>query len=103
MPGLGGVLVATKTLSVFPAAARSRRTWAMSFSLRPFIEYFALFAILLLWLLDRVRYKLPLMAVSLLLVLLCQIQTYQYRYFIIHWSEMNQQKYFESLEHIFKA
>jgi hypothetical protein len=74
-----------------------------SFSLRPFIEYFALFAILLLWLLDRLRYRLPLMAVALLLVLLCQIQTYQYRYFIIHWSEMNQQKYFESLEHIFKG
>ena len=74
-----------------------------SFSLRPFIEYFALFAILLLWLLEQVRYRLPLMAVALLMVLLCQIQTYQYRYFIIHWSEMNQQKYFESLENIFKG
>jgi hypothetical protein len=33
-----------------------------------------------------------------LFVVLCQIQTYQYRYFIIHWSEMNQEKYIDSIK-----
>jgi hypothetical protein len=30
-----------------------------------------------------------------LLVIVCQIQTYQYRYNQIHWSEMNKEKYWE--------
>ena len=72
-----------------------------SFSLRAYIEYFGLFAIMLVLLLKSKRFFRLNLVVILLLVVLCQIQTYQYRYFVIHWSEMNQEKYFDSLKQIF--
>ncbi|HRG58369.1 MAG TPA: hypothetical protein PK323_05380 [Bacteroidia bacterium] len=72
-----------------------------SFSMRPYIEYFGLFTILLIVLLENFKQKRLLILVMLLIVVLCQIQTYQYRYFVIHWSEMDKAKYLESLQHIF--
>lgn len=71
-----------------------------SFSMRPYIEYFGVFAVLLLLLLQNVKNKSSVIIAIVLLVVLCQIQTYQYRYFVIHWSEMNQSKYIDSLKHI---
>jgi hypothetical protein len=74
-----------------------------SFSLRAYIEYFGVFAILLTFLLKNTRlYKVNIFMITLLIIL-CQIQTYQYRYFMIHWSEMDQEKYFDSLKHIFSV
>lgn len=71
-----------------------------SFSLRAYIEYFGIFAILLsLFLNDPENRNIKLVIIFLLLVL-CQIQTYQYRYFIIHWSEMNFEKYIASIKRI---
>ena len=72
-----------------------------SFSMRPFIEYFGLFTILLVILLEHFKQKKVLLFLLFLVVFLCQIQTYQYRYFVIHWSEMDKTKYLESLKHIF--
>ena len=72
-----------------------------SFSLRAYIEYFGIFAILLTVLLNDARFFKLNTFVILVCIVLCQIQTYQYRYFIIHWSEMNQEKYFDSLKQIF--
>lgn len=72
-----------------------------SFSLRAYIEYFGIFAILLTVLLNDVKFFRLNTFIMLVCIVLCQIQTYQYRYFIIHWSEMNQEKYFDSLKQIF--
>jgi hypothetical protein len=72
-----------------------------SFSMRPLIEYFSVFAVLLTIWLDKTKlFQLKLFLVVVFIVL-CQIQTYQYRYFIIHWSEMDQSKYFNSIKNIF--
>jgi hypothetical protein len=72
-----------------------------SFSLRAYIEYFGLFAILLTIFLSELKYRKTKLITLFLLIVLCQIQTYQYRYFIIHWSEMNFEKYISSIKHIF--
>lgn len=72
-----------------------------SFSLRAYIEYFGIFAILLTVSFNEAKlFKLKTFLV-LFFIVLCQIQTYQYRYFIIHWSEMDQEKYFGALKNIF--
>ncbi len=69
-----------------------------SFSSRVYVEYLPVFAILLALPLQHFQPK-PLKRTYIiaiaLLVVLCQIQTYQYRYFQIHWSEMTQEKYWE--------
>jgi hypothetical protein len=72
-----------------------------SFSLRAYIEYFGVFAVLLTLLLNQLRFQHFYLGLVILLIMLCQIQTYQYRYFIIHWSEMDATKYLASLKHIF--
>jgi hypothetical protein len=69
-----------------------------SFSLRAYIEYFGVFGILLVLLLSQVKNSHLVSVLIVLFVVLCQIQTYQYRYFIIHWSEMNQEKYIDSVK-----
>ena len=69
-----------------------------SFSSRVFVEYIPLFMILLAMGLQHTAGKIPriLYVISIvLLTLLCQIQTYQYRYNQIHWSEMNKEKYWD--------
>ena len=74
-----------------------------SFSLRAYIEYFGVFAILLVILLNQIKFYKLHVAFIFFFIALCQIQTYQYRYFVIHWSEMNQEKYFDSLKQIFSS
>ncbi len=69
-----------------------------SFSQRVMIEYYAFFSILLAKTLQETRKK-PVkklfVSMILLLVIVCQIQTYQYRRMQIHWSDMNKEKYWE--------
>ena len=72
------------------------------FSLRTYIDYFGVFSILLTMLLNDSKYKKVMFSSVFLLIVWCQIQTYQYRYFVIHWSEMNKEKYFDSVKQIFK-
>ena len=69
-----------------------------SFSSRVYIEYFSLFSILLGLSLEGLTGLVPrriYISLIILLILVCQIQTYQYRYYFIHWSEMNKEKYWE--------
>ncbi|MCI5054600.1 MAG: hypothetical protein MRY83_00760, partial [Flavobacteriales bacterium] len=70
-----------------------------SFGLRPFIDIYAImFLPIAFWLREKKgnirKISLGFMLCSLVL---CQIQTYQYRYHIIHWSEMN----FETYKQVF--
>ncbi len=70
------------------------------FSLRPFIDYFGLFAVLLAVFLDQTKYRNFTLGIIFILVVWCQIQTYQYRYFVIHWSDMNKDMYFDAVQKI---
>lgn len=70
-----------------------------SFSSRVYVEYLPLFAILLSVLLQSVSKKILRFAITPLLILmiaLCQFQTYQYRYYVIHWEDMTKDKYWNS-------
>jgi hypothetical protein len=65
-----------------------------SFGQRVLVEFLPLFALLLAYLI-RIRRDLWVKIAIVLCILLCQIQTYQYRYFLIHWEDMNREKYWE--------
>jgi len=69
-----------------------------SFSSRVFVEFIPFFMILLgllLHFLDSKIKKWLVCSLLFFLVLICQIQTFQYRYNVIHWSEMTQEKYWD--------
>ena len=69
-----------------------------SFSSRVYVEYIPIFMILLSISLKGIKIKLvksALVSIIILLTVVCQIQTFQYRYGFIHWSEMNKEKYWE--------
>jgi len=69
-----------------------------SFSSRVYVEYIPIFMILLSISLKGIKIKLvksALVSIIILLIVVCQIQTFQYRYGFIHWSEMNKEKYWE--------
>jgi hypothetical protein len=67
-----------------------------SFSSRVLVEYLPLFALPLAHWIEQKKGKIFPIILLVLLVIVCQIQTYQYRYFIIHWEDMNREKYLES-------
>ena len=46
---------------------------------------------------------LALVGLIVLLALLCQVQTYQYRHWQIHWSDMDKERYWENFLRIDKA
>lgn len=68
-----------------------------SFSSRPFVEYIPVFAIALAALLDGVSKPVRGLILPALFVLLTlnQVQTYQYRYYIIHWDSMDKDLYWD--------
>jgi len=69
-----------------------------SFSQRVMIEYYAIFAILLSITLQNIpagKLKSGFLGLLFLVILFCQIQTYQYRHMQIHWSDMNKEKYWD--------
>jgi hypothetical protein len=69
-----------------------------SFGMRAFIEFYALFAILLALSLKYIQNKVQrslFIGAIFILTLVCQVQTYQYRYYYIHWSEMTKEHYWE--------
>jgi len=69
-----------------------------SFSQRVMIEFYPFFAILLATALQEIKNitsKKIFLSLIVLLVLVCQIQTYQYRRMQIHWSDMNKEKYWD--------
>ena len=70
--------------------------YGASFSSRVYVEYLPLFAILLSMALNHLsnqKFRKLYLSFCVILTLLCQIQTYQYRYNIIHYSEMTQEQY----------
>jgi hypothetical protein len=69
-----------------------------SFSSRVYVEYLPFFAILLGTLLKNISsnmLKVAFPVLIFLLIFLCQFQTYQYRYYIIHWEDMTREKYWD--------
>jgi hypothetical protein len=69
-----------------------------SFSSRVYVEFIPIFMILLAMSLHSIQkrtVKTAFVALLLALVVMCQIQTYQYRYYQIHWSDMTSEKYWE--------
>jgi hypothetical protein len=70
-----------------------------SFSSRVYVEYLPLFCLLLAILLQNASEKILrsiLLPLIFLLIGLCQFQTYQYRYYVIHWEDMTKEKYIDS-------
>ncbi len=69
-----------------------------SFSQRVMIEFYAFFAILLATAIQQIKnitLKKIFLSLVILLIIVSQIQTYQYRRMQIHWSDMNKEKYWE--------
>ena len=69
-----------------------------SFGMRPFIELFPLFAILLAILVQAFKKNFLKAMVIFLLLILCRvnfIQAYQYRNSILHWERMNKEAYWK--------
>jgi hypothetical protein len=69
-----------------------------SFSSRPFLEYIPYFSILLGLAISGIKnqlYKKAYVSMIIALVVLCQIQTYQYRYYQIHWEDMTKERYWD--------
>lgn len=77
-----------------------------SFSGRVFVEFIPFllfpFALGLNEVYTREKWKIGIISLSFLLLVLCQIQTFQYRYEEIHWSEMNKEKYWRNFLRIDK-
>ena len=74
-----------------------------SFSQRVMIEYWIFPAILLALLLQKSKFRKWLTALVFLLIIVCQIQTWQYRTGYIHWSEMNKERYWDNFLRIDKV
>ncbi|MEO5570541.1 MAG: hypothetical protein ABIT08_01205 [Bacteroidia bacterium] len=69
-----------------------------SFSSRVMIDYYVFLGLLLSFtfkLFESKTKKILLGAALTLLLFLCQVQTYQYRYYIIHWDNMTKEKYWD--------
>jgi hypothetical protein len=69
-----------------------------SFSSRVYVDYLIIFAISFGMLLHQAakKFRVTIITISILLTLLCQFQTYQYRYNIIHWESMTKELYWQS-------
>lgn len=70
-----------------------------SFGCRVIVDFLVYFAIPLALLIRNMRTKVQktaLIGLLVLLTLFCQLQTYQYRYYLIHWSEMNKELYWKN-------
>lgn len=70
-----------------------------SFSGRPFLDFGILIILLLASGIEHFKRtiwgKSMMFFILFILVIFCQFQIYQYRYYLIHWEEMNRDKYWE--------
>lgn len=69
-----------------------------SFSSRVYIEYLPFFMLLLAIALQNASYRVVKWGLKGLIfgfIILCQIQTYQYRYYQIHWEDMTKERYWD--------
>ena len=69
-----------------------------SFSSRVYVDYLAVFAIPLALLIQNStkKFKTAWIVVIGALIVLCQIQSYQYRYYIIHYTDMTKTLYWDN-------
>jgi hypothetical protein len=65
------------------------------FSQRPMVEYLVFFMIPLATLLEKVKYSKWMRSIVAVLIVVCVIQTIQYRSGYIHWSDMNKERYWK--------
>jgi hypothetical protein len=73
------------------------------FSQRPMVEYLVYFMIPLAILIERSNYKWIVKGLTIALVVVCLIQTIQYRNGYIHWSDMNKELYWNNFLRIDKV
>ncbi len=68
-----------------------------SFSSRVYVDYLVIFSLSLAFALQYSarKIRIAIISVCVFLVLLCQVQTYQYRYNQIHWDKMTKEKYWD--------
>jgi hypothetical protein len=68
-----------------------------SFGQRAMIEYYGILFLPFAIGLEHIssRLKTIVISVALMVLLLNQFQTYQYRYHIIHWEDMNRERYID--------
>jgi hypothetical protein len=69
-----------------------------SFSSRVYIEYLPFFMILMAIAFQNIKTKpirIAYISLIVLLILICQIQIFQYRYYKIHWSDMTKEMYWD--------
>jgi len=71
--------------------------YGCSYGQRPFIDFYAAFFIPIALMLDRARLglKVPLILAAAITVPLNLIQTYQYSVYILHWIDMDKDKYWK--------
>jgi len=70
-----------------------------SFSSRVMVEYLPFFALLLAFFIQKAtqwKYKTIMATFLFCFILMNQVQTLQYRYFIIHWSDMDKAHYWDT-------
>lgn len=68
-----------------------------SFGARVYVEFLALFALPFGLAMEHLKggLKRSFLVTAAILVVLCQIQTYQARYYRIHWSDMDKERYWD--------
>lgn len=74
-----------------------------SFGTRVLVEYYAIFALLLYFSYEFLKQRWARSIYSFLIVaaiIICQVQTYQYRYFAIHWEKMDKEHYWRAFMRI---
>jgi hypothetical protein len=70
-----------------------------SFSSRVYVDILVFFMMPLAFLMEAIKkrlYQISLIVFLFLVVALCQLQTYQYRYYQIHWENMTKEKYWDN-------
>jgi hypothetical protein len=85
------------TIITYILSSWSSWSYGGCYSNRAFIEYYIFFIIPFAYLIEHLLIKIPktVYAGIVCILLFCQIQTYQYRYYYIHWDEMNKEKYWK--------
>lgn len=73
-----------------------------SFSSRVYVEYFPILFIPLGLFLKKIKQKAVLWSVIIGLMIVCQIQVYQFRYYISHYENMTKEKYWDNFLRIDK-
>jgi hypothetical protein len=75
--------------------------YGMSFGLRPFIDYSSIFILIFVLGLNKIQWQMKTLVyfASLAIVYIQLIQSYQFKNFILHWDQMNKEKYWKVFLH----